>query len=186
MTGIWRFDLGRGRITGSDANAQVMIPAAAMAQACVDLAEESRDNLGAAIGTQLGRRVAEGLSRSIDSALPEEVVERLGAELASMGFGSFGLEFWGSAMVFTVTDSPLTGVGTPRKNSGDRLLAAVIRGALQRAVSRQISLVALDRTHTTVRFLACNQAAGNVVEAWLDQGCHYAEALARLNKVGAA
>ncbi len=185
MSGALRFDLARGRISLSGASAQVVLPAGALVQACADLSSDSLGHLGSAIGTEVGRRVNERLGRTLESASPEEMLDHLGGELALMGLGSLGLEFWGAAMVFTVTNSPLAGAGAVRENAGDSLIAGVLRGALQRAVSRQAAVISLGRVDETVRFLVCSDASAEQVHSWLTQGTSYADALARLNE-GAA
>jgi len=182
ISGALRFDLARGRIVANNSEARVVLPVDALLGLCAELNRDALENLGASIGIEVGRRAASRLGHNLDRVSSEEVLEQMGAELALMGFGSLALEFWAAAMVLTVTESPLAVEGGTRTNPGDALLAAVLRGALQRMFSRDLVVLCLSRSGNTARFAVCAPAAAPKLEAWLDDGCHYAEALARLNE----
>ncbi|MEN9581119.1 MAG: hypothetical protein RJA70_4128, partial [Pseudomonadota bacterium] len=102
MSGALRFDLARGRVSTAGVSALVILPAEALLHLCQDLGAEARQSFGASIGTELGRRVAERLGTGIERCSTEELVEQLGGELALMGLGSLGVEYWGQALVFSV------------------------------------------------------------------------------------
>lgn len=181
MSGALRFDLARGRVSSAGVSALVILPAEALSRICEDLGAAGRQSLGAELGTELGRRVAERLGSSLERCSTEEFVEHLGAELALMGLGSLGVEYWGAALVFCVTHSPLSGAASPPGGAGDELFAALLGGALQRAMSRQVSVLAISRSDRTARFLVCSSEAQGNVESWLGQGADFAQVLARLN-----
>jgi hypothetical protein len=61
----------------------------------------------------------------------------------------------------------------------------MLESALVRATGRQLRVVALSRLDNTARFVVCNDNAKRHVLEWLSEGCHYGEALARLNDAGA-
>jgi hypothetical protein len=102
------------------------------------------------------------------------MVEHLGGDLALAGFGSLGAEVWGRALVFTVTGSPLG-------HDGDALLAAVLDGALQRALGRDAAVVPIDRADERVRLVVVNRATGSRVRQWLAEGVTWGDALSRLS-----
>jgi hypothetical protein len=165
--------------------ARVVVPLEALSLLCRGLRAEELSNFGHAMGNEAGRRVAERLGRDLGPVTTQQMVEHLGGELALMGFGSLSIEIWGQAMVATVVDSPLVFGDGASPDSGDRLLAAVLCGALLRATSRELAVVTLSRLDNTVRFVVCSRSAQSHVEAWLSDGSHYGEALARLNETGA-
>ena len=102
------------------------------------------------------------------------VVEHLGGDLALAGLGSLGAEVWGQALVFTVTGSPLG-------NEGDALLAAVLEGALQRALARDAAVVPIDRTDGKARLVVVSRATAGRVRQWLSDGVSWGDALSRLS-----
>lgn len=186
ISGALRFDLARGRIVSGNADARVVIPVGALLGLCAELDRDALKNLGASIGIEAGSRVAERLGRRLDQASTEEALGALGIEVALMGFGSLAIEYWAQAMVLTVNESPLSVEGGTRTNPGDALLAAILAGAMQRAFSRDLTIVPLGRSAHTARFAVCSHNAEGWLESWLNDGCHYSEALARLNEVGPA
>lgn len=186
MSGALRFDLSRGRVTVAGIAARVVLPVEALSLLCRELPEAQLATFGHGIGNELGRRVAERLAPTLSSTSTEQMVDHLGGELALMGLGSLNVEFWGRAMVLAVVDSPLVfGDGGRPSDGGDRLLSSVLEGALVRATGRQVRVVALSRQDNTARFVVCNESAKRHVLEWLNEGCHYGEALARLNDAGA-
>ncbi len=166
-----RFELGRGHVSLDGADARLLVPTEALAALCKSAGTEGTTDFGRHLGTEMGRRVA---SRIDGTSSIAAFVEHLGGELALSGLGSLGVEVWGRALVFTVTNSPL-GAG------GDRMLSAILEGALQRALSRDGAIVPLDRTDSKARLVAVNRASAATVEKWLTQGSSWGDALTRLN-----
>ncbi len=185
MSGALRFDLARGRVNLGGFGARVILPVEAISRLCRALDKEHMLDFGHSMGNEVGRRVAERLGPEMAMTTTEQLVEHLGGELALMGLGSLSLEFWGQAMVMSVVDSPFVFGDGSKPDAGDQLLAAILQSALLRVTSRQLAVVALTRLDDTVRFVVCSTSARGHVESWLAEGCHYGEALARLNEAGA-
>ena len=157
----------------------VLVPADALIDLCRAAGDEVVTDFGRRIGTAVGRRVADRMGDSTPSASMEDVLDHLGGELAVLGLGSLGLERWGRALVLTVEGAPLG-------QQLDRLLGAVLEGAMQRAFGRGCSAVKLIRDDRQVRFLITHAASASRVNEWLGSGVSYGDALTRLqqNKTG--
>lgn len=184
MSGALRFDLARGRVTVGSGAPGVLLPADAIASVCRHLNADVLTDLGRGWGNELGRRVAERLSSDMPKLTTAEMVDHLGGELALAGLGSLSVEFWGHALILAVSESPLrTGDAASKRqvDSGDRLLAAILEGALIRATGRALRVATLARVDDIVRYVACNEDTKEKIEALIAEGCHYGEALARLN-----
>jgi hypothetical protein len=185
MSGALRFDLERGRVTvGSDAPG-VLLPVDALGAVCRHLDAGGVKDLGHGWGNELGRRVADRLSSDMPRVSTAQMVDHLGGELALAGLGSLSVEFWGHALILAVSDSPLRFGDRPaagKPDAGDRLLANILEGALIRTTGRAVRIATLARVDSIVRFVACSDAAREKIEALLAEGCHYGEALARLNE----
>jgi hypothetical protein len=166
-----RFELGRGRVSVDGADARVLIPADALAKLCAGAGHESIRDFGHRLGTEMGRRVA---GRVGARASVPTMVEHLGGDLAVAGFGSLAAEVWGRALVLTITDSPFGG-------DGDVLLAAVLEGALQRALGRDTSIVPIERDGEKVRLVVVSPGAAVTLRKWLQDGVTWGDALTRLN-----
>ncbi len=170
------FDLTRGQIALRGAGERLLIPADAFAALWQGAEPEARKDFAQRLGTEIGRRVLERLGSPAEASV-ESVVEHFGGELALMGFGSLGLERWGSALVLTVADSPL-GAG------GDDVLSSLLEGALQRGFARDVGVVRLTRDASRARFLATSREGASRAREWLGAGSGWADVLTRLN-VGA-
>jgi hypothetical protein len=192
MSGIVRFDLNRGRVTFRDKtgasdekSSRTLVPVDALAALCRQVSRDAIVDFGRGIGTDVGRRVAERLEGQLSNAGTQTVLDHLGGELALLGLGSLRLELWGRAMVFALEESALLEHdGGDPDDSSARLVAAVLEGALARGLGRDTRLLPLSRGRGEVRLLACNPSAQERVRSWLADGCHYGEALARLNETG--
>jgi hypothetical protein len=170
-SGSVSFDLVRGRVDfGGD---HVLVAADALTDLCRAAGDEAVADFGRRLGTAIGRRVEERLSGAAQSATMEDVLEHLGGELALLGFGSLGLERWGRALVLTVD-------GGPFGQQLDRLLGAILEGALQRGFGRDCRAAKLMRDDRRVRFLIANPASAGKVSDWIGSGVSYGDALTRL------
>jgi hypothetical protein len=167
-----KFDLGRGRVSVDNASVRLVLPVDALKKLCETAGEDAVHDFGFSIGTEIGRRVANRLP-AIQLASIEDVVEHLGGEMALMGVGSLGIERWGRALVFVVT-------GDPFGASGEVLVASLLQGAMQRALSREVLPLFLSRDGEQVRFLATTPQAASKIQAWLANGVKWGEALAQL------
>lgn len=172
-----RFELGRGRVSlrgaeGAEGSPALLILADALRDLCDSAGTEATTDFGRRLGTEIGRRAASRLPAASSVAA---VVEQLGGELALSGLGSLGAEVWGQALVFSVTGSPL-GAG------GDRLLGAVLEGALQRALGRDAAALPVDRTDDKARLVIVSRPTAARVQQWLTEGVSWGEALARLSQ----
>jgi len=170
-SGSVNFDLVRGRVDcGGD---HVLLPADALLDLCRHASEEALIDFGRRLGTTAGRRVAERLGDATNRAGLEEVLDHLGGELALIGLGSLGLERWGRALVLVID-------GGPFGQQLDRLLGAVLEGALQRAFGRDCHAVKLTRDDRRVRFLVTSASGASRVTEWLSGGVAYGDVLVRL------
>ena len=170
-SGSVSFDLVRGRVDCGGEH--VLVPADALIDLCRSAGDEAVSDFGRRLGTTVGRRIADRLGDSAQSASLEGVLEHLGGELAVLGLGSLGLERWGRALVLTID-------GGPFGQQLDRLLGAVLEGGLQRAFGRDCHAVKLVRDDRQVRFLITSAASASKVNAWLGSGVSYGDALTRL------
>jgi hypothetical protein len=170
-SGSVSFDLVKGRVDcGGD---HVLIAADALMDLCRAAGDEAVSDFGRRLGTALGRRVADRLGEGVSSVSMEVVLDHLGGELAVMGLGSLGLERWGRALVLTLD-------GGPFGQQLDKLLGAILEGALQRGFGRECRALKLMRDDRQVRFLIANPSSASRVSEWLGSGVSYGEALTRL------
>jgi hypothetical protein len=166
-----RFELGRGRVSLDGTEPRVLVSTDALLQLCVSAGHDGSRDFGRRFGTELGRRVAARIS---GDASIESVLEHLGGELALAGFGSLGIERWGRALVFTLKECPFS-------KEGDALLAAVLEGAIQRALSRDAAVVLIDRAEGRIRLVVVSRGTAASLERWLSGGVSWGDALSRLN-----
>ncbi len=179
-----RFDLHRGRIHNRDGETFLLLPQSVMSELCRALPEESLTSFGYAVGTEIGRRVASRVNSAGSGASLADVVGEVGAELATAGFGAFGAEVWGKALVFTLKDSTLTFGVVDNVDRADQLLAAILSGIVMRAFSRDTNVVPLGRTEDVARFVICNPNTSERVDAWVRSKQSAGQVLARLNQGG--
>lgn len=173
-----KFDLGRGVVQLDGSADRLLVPADALLALCGAAGEEAARDFGRKIGAEIGRRAAGRLGTVAQAGL-EDVLEHLGGDLALAGFGSLGIERWGRALVMTVSDCPLGA-------AGDGLLAAVLEGAIQRALGRDATVVPLARDGASARLLVVGEKAARAVRGWLAEGVQWGDALARLHARGEA
>ncbi|HEX4475025.1 MAG TPA: hypothetical protein VH142_08115 [Polyangiaceae bacterium] len=170
-----RFEIGRGRVSIDGSEARLLIPADALGRLCESASDEGIKDFGRRVGTDIGRRVA---SRLGEGASVAAMVEHLGGDLALVGMGSLSVEVWGRALVLNVVDSPLG-------KDGDRLLAAVLEGAIQRAMARDAAVVPIERVDGKVRLVVVNPMTASKVRKWLADGVSWGDTLVRLNSQSA-
>jgi len=173
-----KFDLGRGLVSVDDASYRVLVPSDLLAELLAQSGSDTARDFGRRIGTEMGRRVSSRLGDRTKQASVEEMLGQLGAELALTGLGSLGVERWGRALVMTVQDSPLG-------RRGDSLVAAVLEGAIQRALGRDSVLVLLGHAENQIRLLAVSPKTATRVEQWLASGTPWTDALNRLHQSAA-
>ena len=171
-----KFDFARGAVE-IDGGAHLLIPTSALLALCRGAGVEAQRDFGRSLGTELGRRVMARIR--VKEASVEKIVEHLGGDLALVGLGSLGAERWGQALVLTMTKSPLD-------REGDALVAAVLEGALQRAMARDATAVPLAREDGHARYLVISASAAGKVRAWLGEGVPWGDVLARLHEVKSA
>ena len=157
----------------------MLVAADALIDLCRAAGDEAVSDFGRRLGTALGRRLADRLGDGATSASMEVVLDHLGGELAVMGLGSLGLERWGRALVLTLD-------GGPFGQQLDRLLGAVLEGALQRGFGRDCRATKLMRDDRQVRFLIASPKSAGKVSEWIGSGVSFGDALTRLqNGAGA-
>jgi hypothetical protein len=167
-----KFDLGRGRVSVDNSTLRLVLPADALEKLCKAAGEEAVSDFGRSLGTEIGRRMANRLP-AIQLASIEDVVEHLGGEMALMGLGSLSVERWGKALVFVVSDGPFG-------SAGDVLVRAILQGAMQRALSREVTPLFLGREGERARFLATTAQVSSQLQSRLASGVKWGEALAEL------
>jgi hypothetical protein len=169
------FDLARGQVHLDKSAARVLLPADVLVGLVAQLDEATRVDFGFRVGAEMGRRLASRLGEQLQEASPVVFLEHLGGEWALAGLGSLGLERWGQVLVFTLSDSPWDA-------RGDTFSAAMIKGALQRGLSRD--LVALcsgrGRSGSVVRFMILAPAVESQVLSWLSEGLDWSGVASRL------
>jgi hypothetical protein len=193
MSGVVRFDLNRGRVTLRDASgasdeqsSRALLPVDALAALLQQTPPDGVADVGHRIGSELGRRVRERLAGELESADAQTILDHLGGELALLGLGSLKLELWGRALVFALEGSALLEAIPGQPNDpASSLLAALVEGAVARGLGRDAKVLPLQRGTDEARLLVCSASAREQVRGWLSSGCHYGEALARLNETGA-
>ena len=176
------FDLASGLVHLEGAPSRLLVPADALAALCGAAGGEATSAFGRSLGAPMGRRVArrfegEGESSSgegVRQASVEAIVDHLGGEIALAGLGALSLERWGHALVIVVDSSPLEG-------AGDRLIEAVIEGALEAATGRAVRSLLIARDGARARFLVAGSAGVEKAKALLAQGVSWGEALTRLH-----
>ncbi len=174
-----KFDLTRGAVSLEGSASNVVVPQQALLDLCRQAGDEALRDFGRKIGTEAGWRASGRLIDGPTRASIPAVVEHLGGNLALLGLGNLKVEQWGKALVFAVGNAP-------PGDHGAVLLGAVLEGALQRAMSRDLRMVVLDRDDQTVRLLATSPMTADKVRGWLAAGSSWGDALTKLNAGGDA
>ncbi len=167
------FDLARGQVFLDKSAARVLLPAEALAQLLPELEDAAVRDFGFSIGAEMGRRLAARLGEQLPLASPAVFLEHLGGEWALSGMGSLGMERWGRALVFTLGDSPWDA----RANV---FVASVLRGALQRGLSRDVAVVPAGNEDGKLLLLVVSPDTQGAVAEWLASGQSWNAIAARL------
>jgi hypothetical protein len=170
-----KFDLGRGQVTLQGQGACLLVPKEALLELLSAAGEEATRNFGRQLGVEVGRRVAGRLGSDIHQASIETFVEHLGGELALLGLGSLAVERWGMALVIVIE-------GPTLNKSGVTLVSAVVSGALQRALSRDATVLELAQSEGKLRLLVVSKDTAPKVQQWLTQNVAWGEVITRLHE----
>jgi hypothetical protein len=172
---VLKFDFGRGQVTLHGQGLCLVVPREALLELLEAAGDDASRNFGQQLGIEVGRRVAERLGSGVEQTSIDSFVDHLGGELALMGLGSLAVERWGQAMVILVE-------GAPGGKSGVALIAAVVCGALQRALSRDVVAVELAQSDGRLRLLVVSKSAAHKVQQWLAEKVAWGEVIARLHE----
>lgn len=167
------FDLNRGQVMLNGGAAALLIPAEALVQLCAGLDAVAVRQFGALLGRHAGGRVRGRVSAAVVPTL-EAMVDHLGGEMSLAGLGSLVMERWGQALVARIECCPLA--------QPHELMSAYIEAAIEAAVGREVTAVALERGDRSIRLLLCSKAASTKVRAWLVGGMSWGDALAALHQ----
>lgn len=167
------FDLNRGQVILDGGAAALVIPVEALAQLCAGLDAAAVRQFGTLLGRHAGGRVRGRLSAAVVPTL-EVMVDHLGGEMSLAGLGSLVMERWGQALVARIESCPLA--------QGHELMSAYIEAAVEAAVGREVTALALERGASSIRLLLCSKAASMKVKAWLVGGMSWGDALATLHQ----
>jgi hypothetical protein len=128
------------------------------------------------VGTALGKRAAARIGQT-NGATVEAFATALGGELAVAGYGALSFERWGRALVLVVEHAAVP----------DPMLGAMLAHAIEAASGRgDVACATLAREGETARLLVASKASAARVNAWLEDGVKWGEALTRLHSGGAA
>ncbi len=172
-TGALRFDLERGKLTLTGAGPRLLVPVPALAALLASAGEPAAREFGVAMGTEIGRRLAERLDGALDQLGLESFLAHLAGEFALVGLGEVGLERWGQALVCTLLGNP----GLPPV-----VIAAVFEACLQRGLSRDAAVVLAESDSEKIRLLVLSRTTAQEVRAWLTLGVAFSEIVARLHE----
>lgn len=166
------FDLVQGQLRDDEGVGRLNVPADALLRLCAAAGSEAARDFGRSLGTELGRRIVRRLGDAAQSASTEAWVEHLGGELALVGLGNMRFESWGKALVASIASFP---------HGAEALIAAVLEGALQRALGRDVVAVPLGASDETLRLAILHPRAATKVRDWLSTGSSWSQVLERLH-----
>ena len=174
-----RFHLDRGVVELAGSAREMLVPADALLELCRGAGPEALLDFGRRLGGDVGRRLTERFGNELAQASPETIVEHLGGELALLGLGSLALERWGQAVVLAFAEAPAG-------REGGQLVAAAVEGALQRALSRDVRAVVVNREAEQLRIVLVGVHVADRVKQWVESGSALSDVVARLNALGRA
>lgn len=166
------FDLSQGQLRDDEGNGRLNVPADALLRLCLAAGAEARRDFGRGLGNEVGRRIRRRLGDGAANIGAEAWVEHLGGELALLGLGNLSFERWGKALVVAVAGAP---------QGAEELIAALLEGALQRALGRDSAAVVLGQSEDFLRFALLNPEAADRARRWLAEGASWSGVLERLH-----
>ncbi len=153
----------------------MVVPKQALLELLAAAGAEATHNFGQQLGVDVGRRIVERMGTDVRQASIETFVDQLGGELALLGLGSLAVERWGRALVVVMQQASAG-------KTGIALIAAVVSGALQRALSRDVAVVELAQAGDPLRLLIISKAAASQVRQWLSESVAWGDVLTRLHE----
>lgn len=180
-----RIDLARGQLalSGLDSGSasRMLVPLDSMIDLLSSCEPEAITAFGAAIGTDIGRRIQTRLGSAIGQASLELYLEHLGGEVALMGLGNLSLERWGYAVVLVLQ-------GLKDATALELLVSSLLEAALQRSLSRDVSVVSFGRppsadSEPALKFALLGSHAKDEVEQALASGKSYGDVLTHLHQM---
>lgn len=128
-------DLRRGQLRDDEGTTRINVPYFLLEKLFSEAGAHAAEDFGRALGTEIGRRIAEGLGREAEEASIATWTEHLGGHVGLIGLGDLSIERWGRALVLRVEGPP---------EGAASLLGSIVTGALQRALGRSVSVVAFQ------------------------------------------
>jgi hypothetical protein len=174
-----RIDLARGQLSlagsGGGSGNRLLVPLDSMIDLLSSADNDAITAFGAGIGTDMGRRVRDRLGSAVDQASVELFLEHLGGEIALAGLGSLSLERWGYALVLVLE-------GLKDAASLEILVAALLEAVIQRALSRDVTVVSLGRQADALKFAMLGRHAKDQVEQAMAAGKSLGDVLTQLHQ----
>ncbi|WP_394823404.1 hypothetical protein [Pendulispora albinea] len=166
------FDLARGSVRAIGAERTVLLPVDALFDLVSAVEPEVAASVGRGIGQSIGERLAEQLggAEGVRASPLDSVINAIAFEFSVAGFGAFGIERWGRAMVLVVEHAPRLG-GT--------FLASVLEGTLEAATQTRVACMLLA-AGPVQRILVASPDAIDRVRAYIGEGTSWPDALSRL------
>ncbi len=126
------YDLARGQLRDDEGASRLNLPAHLLQTLLEQAGPNASSEFARGLGNEIGRRVADRMGASAESASIESWTEHLGGQLALLGLGDLAVESWGRALVLRMS-------GTPEQVQS--LMPSLLETALQRGLSRDVALV---------------------------------------------
>lgn len=162
------YDLARGQLRDDEGAFRLNVPAHLLFRMCEHAGSDATSEFAQSLGAEVGRRIADRLGDDVGRAGLEAWTEHLGGQVALLGLGNLRVERWGKALVLRVSDYPPGSEG---------LLADVLKGALQRALGKDVGVLSFGDPESTAYLVlspasaerarglqAAGQGLGQVVE----------------------
>lgn len=127
------YDLARGQLRDDEGAFRLNVPMHLLLRLCEHAGADATSEFARSLGSEVGRRIAGRLGQEVGRAGVEAWTEHLGGQVALLGLGNLRVERWGKALVLRMTGSP---------PNSENFVADVLGGALQRALGKDVGLVA--------------------------------------------
>lgn len=170
-----KIDLARGQLTLLGSSRRLLVPADCLVDLLAASSDEAVAAFGAAMGTDIGRRLAERLGSAIERASIELYLEHLAGELSLVGLGSLSVERWGKALVLRIE-------GLAEYAALEGVVHALVAAAIQRSLSRDVAVLSLSKDEGILRLLVVGRHARAPIEAWQAAGLSYGDILTKLHQ----